>query len=315
MVRRVLVGVVVATALAAIPLSTATVTSEPTAFGNRPTETVTYAKVGDRELKMDIYRPAKADKPTPVVMHIHGGAWKFGTRRGYVGGAPLNWGTIPGVAEDLTQRGYTMVSVDYRLTGEAKWPAQIHDVKAATRFLRANAKKYNLDPTRFAAWGESAGAHLSAMLGTTAGVKSLEGDLGNAGESSAVQAVVDWFGPTDMASMDDGSKNNKLMHGQANSPEAALLGCKLDDCDKKLLDEASPLSHVSGKTAPFIIQHGKNDHVVPFQQSIVMEAALKKAGVPVEFQQLNSDHEFLGPVTPGQVRNPMYAFLDKQFKN
>ncbi len=141
--------------------------------------------VGNR---LDLYLPPKADAPTPLVIWIHGGGWEAG-----------NKDNPPGLG--LLKKGYALASINYRLSQEAKFPAQIEDCKAAIRFLRANAKKYNLDPDHFGVWGASAGGHLVALLGTTGGVKELEGDGPNKEESSAVQAVVDWFGPTDMLQM------------------------------------------------------------------------------------------------------------------
>src|SRR5262249_35630047 len=154
-----------------------------------------YATVGGRDLLLDLYLPSAGPGPFPVVVWIHGGAWLTGSRF-----------PAPNAAQ-LTSLGFAVASVDYRLTSQAgQWgaepvifPAQIHDVKGAVRWLRANAATYNLDPARFGCWGSSAGGHLAALLATSGDVPALEGTVGgNAGFSSAVQACADFFGPTDL---------------------------------------------------------------------------------------------------------------------
>ena len=147
-----------------------------------------YATVSPAE-KLDLYIPTTGNGPFPVVVMVHGGGFMMGDKADGAG--------LAGV-DQLLAAGYAVASINYRLSGEAKYPAQINDAKAAVRFLRANAAKYNLNPDKFGAWGASAGGNLVSLLGTTCGVTELEGaDLGNADQSSCVQAVVDWFGPID----------------------------------------------------------------------------------------------------------------------
>ena len=141
-----------------------------------------YARAGAKDLLLDLYLPEGAPRPLPLVVWIHGGGWRNGAKE-----------QTP--ARRLVERGYAVASINYRLSGEAIFPAQIHDCKAAVRWLRANAAKYGLDAGRVAAWGSSAGGHLVALLGTSGGIMELEGGLGNADQSSRVQAVVDFFGP------------------------------------------------------------------------------------------------------------------------
>ncbi len=160
-----------------------------------------YVKGGHERQRLDLYVPEKADGPLPVIVWVHGGAWLTGSKEG---GGPA----LPFVG-----KGYAVASINYRLSQHAKFPAQIEDCKAAIRWLRANAKTYNLDPGRFGVWGASAGGHLVALLGTSGDVKDLEGNAGTDDQSSRVQAVVDWFGPTDVTQM-GGS------HDQPDSPEA-----------------------------------------------------------------------------------------------
>ncbi len=165
-----------------------------------------------------------------------------------------------------------MASIEYRLSGEATFPAQIQDCKAAIRWLRANAATYGLDPGRIAAWGSSAGGHLVALLGTGAGVPELQ-DLAQGSESQpdAVQGVVDWYGPTDFLQM-SGS------HHDANSPESRLLGCDIDDCPGRVA-LANPISYVDPGDPPFLIQHGSRDPTVDPIQSVLLHAALLAVAV------------------------------------
>src|SRR5262249_32279005 len=150
-----------------------------------------------------------------------------------------------GPALGLLSKGYAVASINYRLSQHAVYPAQIEDCKAAVRFLRANAKKYNLDPDHFGVWGASAGGHLVALLGTTGGGKELEGDGGNKEVSSKVQAVVNWFGPTDLTKM-GGS------HDNPDSPEAKLLGGPVQE-NKDKAAKANPITYVAKDAAPFLI--------------------------------------------------------------
>jgi acetyl esterase/lipase len=219
--------------------------------------------------KLDIYLPNEGVGPFPVIISIHGGAFKFGDKAD---------GQLTPMLEGL-KHGYAVVGVNYRLSGEALYPAQINDIKAAIRFLRANASEYNLDKGKFATWGGSAGGNLSAMAGTSGDVKELEDlSLGNAGESSRVQAVVDWFGPIDFLQMDPqfiASGKGKADHSEAGSPESMLLGQKITNVPE-LVKLANPTTYISADDPPFLIQHGTEDMMVPTQQSENFAAALQK---------------------------------------
>ena len=168
-----------------------------------------------------------------------------------------------------------MASINYRLSQHAVFPAQIEDCKAAIRWLRANAAKYHLDPDHIGVWGASAGGHLVAMLGTTAGVKDLEGAGGNLDQSSRVQCVVDWFGPSDLVTI--GAR-----HYDPNSPESRLIGGPVQENQEKAR-KASPVTYVTKDSAPFLIMHGDQDNVVPLGQSEELATALKKVGAEVHF--------------------------------
>lgn len=230
-----------------------------------------------RSDKLDLYLPRSSDRPAPVVLWVHGGGWREGKKD-----------HPPAIF--LVGKGYAVASIEYRLTNEPKacFPAQIHDCKAAVRWLRANAKKYNLDPDRFGAWGSSAGGHLVALLGSSGGVKELEGNVGNyLKESSRVQAVCDWFGPTDLEQL-----ANYKASGPWKPPDLPMqivtqfLGGPIAQT-KKLAREANPITYVSAKSPPFLIMHGDQDTLVPLSQSQLLADAIKAAGSQVDLRVIN----------------------------
>jgi acetyl esterase/lipase len=259
---------------------------------------------------LDIYLPNEGEGPFPVIAVIHGGAWMMGNKRD-IQQLPL--------LESL-KRGYAVVCIEYRLSSEAKFPAQIYDCKAAIRFIRGNAEKYRFDPNRIAAWGGSAGGHLSALVGISAGVKDLEDlTMGNPDQDSSVQAVVDWFGPTEsFLKMDEELKASGLGipdHSQPESPESQLLG-RLITAVPELVRWASPMTYVSAKTPPFLIQHGLLDQLVPVEQSIHFAEAIEKvAGKDRVILELlpgvyHADPAFETPENTERVLN----FLDSVLK-
>lgn len=224
---------------------------------------IAYASTSAAQ-KLDIYLPT-GNGPFPVVINIHGGGFMVGDKAN------------PALGDELLAAGYAVASINYRLAAEAKYPAQIQDAKAAVRFLRANAAKYNLDPKRVVAFGQSAGGNLAATLGTSCGVAALEGaDLGNADQSSCVQAVVDWFGPTDFLQMDQqfAGTSCPVNHDAANSPESQVIGAAIQTVPDKA-QAANPITYVSAKAPPFLIQHGTADCNVPPQQGQLLYDALK----------------------------------------
>ncbi len=228
--------------------------------GIRTLRDLQYVEGGHERNRLGLYLPEKAEGRLPLIVWIHGGAWQAGNKK-----------DCPAVP--LTAKGYAVASINYRLSQHAVFPAQIEDCKAAIRWLRANAAKYQLDPRHIGVWGSSAGGHLVAMLGTSGGVKELEGQGGNLDQSSRVQCVVDWFGPSDLATM-GGS------HDNPGSPESRLIGGPVQDNQEKAR-KASPLTYVSKDSAPFLIMHGDKDNTVPLGQSEVLAEALKKVGVEV----------------------------------
>lgn len=229
---------------------------------------------------LDIYAPANGAR-CPLVVWIHGGGWQSGSKE-------LETGARTAVLR-LVDRGYALASIDYRLSDDATFPAQIHDVKAAIRFLRANATKLRLDPDRVVLWGTSAGGHLAALAGTSAGVSALE-DLGqgNPGVSSRVQGVIDCYGPTVLPAMDaelatNGCRGN---HSAPGSPEAKLLGCAEGLASCEGATAASPVTYVDPTDPPMLLGHGLADCTVPHQQTARLEAALTTAGVRVSARYL-----------------------------
>ncbi len=223
----------------------------------------------DSAHRLDLVIPHKHAPALPLVVYIHGGAWMGGDK----------W-DCPGRA--LVKAGYAVASVNYRLTDQATFPAQIEDCKAALRYLRAHAGEFGLDPDRIGVWGSSAGGHLVAMLGTTCGVKEFEGREGNASFSCCVQAVCDWYGPSDLVSIvaQQGPKP-ALVFGKPDSPEMLLVGPGPGD-QKQRLARASPVTYVKRGQPPFLIMHGDQDNVVPLAQSEEFYRSLKKAGVEAQ---------------------------------
>jgi acetyl esterase/lipase len=239
--------------------------------GVRVDKNLIFATVKGRSLVLDLYRPEKMDRALPVVVWIFGGAFRIDNRVAQEHAA--TW---------LTQHGFAVAVISYRLSGEAIFPGQVHDCKAAVRWLRANAAAYNLDAEHIGAWGPSSGGYLSAMLGITGGVKALEGALGNIKQSSRVQAVVDFYGPSDFLKMDEARLPDGQWHYPADSPESQLLGAPIQQVPERVR-EANPITYVDGSAPPFLIIHGTEDLNVPVNQSEILFAALKEAGVDATF--------------------------------
>jgi len=236
--------------------------------GTKVERNIVYARVGDRKLLLDLYLPPKGSAQLPVIVWVHGGGWRGGSKGS------------GGRARPMLNRGYAVVDVGYRLSGEAIFPAQIEDCKAAVRWVRANAAQYGLDPDRIGAWGSSAGGHLVALLGTAGDVKEFDTET-NAGYPSCVQAVCDWFGPTDFTQMDaHRPEGARRVHDDPNSPESQLVGGPIqEEPYRSLARKANPITYVTKDDPPFLIMHGDKDMAVPLHQSELLYDALKKAGV------------------------------------
>ncbi len=259
---------------------------------------VKFGEGGGRPLRLHVIRPKEApEEPLPVVVWVHGGAWRAGSRDSGIGRL------VP-----LVRRGYFGVSIEYRLSGEAQFPAQIEDCKAAIRFLRAHAEEYKIDPDRIGVWGSSAGGHLVALLGTSGDVEELEGKGGWPDQSSRVNAVCDWFGPTDFLQM-IGTEGN-IDRRSPNAPEALLIGGPIREHKEKVA-LANPITHVSADDPPFLIMHGDQDRTVPINQSELLHEALKAAGVDVTYQVIEgAGHGFGG----SEILQTVNDFFDKHLK-
>jgi acetyl esterase/lipase len=241
---------------------------------------VVYAVVDGQELKLDIAMPRNLAAPAPAIIDIQGGSWRHSQNT--VEDAKL-WAGY----------GFIGVSIAHRTSDVAVFPAAVHDCKAAVRWLRANAKKYNVDPDRIGITGFSSGGHLAALSGTSGGDAYLEGSVGISGYSSGVQAVVDHFGPTDFNQMNDGKQIACVIdHFAPNSPESLFLGGPLRE-RAEMARLANPLTYVDPGDPPMLITHGENDRLVPIEQSEILYEALKRADVPVEFIRVrNADHMY-----------------------
>jgi acetyl esterase/lipase len=228
--------------------------------------------------KLDIYRPVQSAGPRPVILWIHPGGFHTGDKGGNCE-IPLARVNMIELVWPMIARGYSVVSINYRLSQEAIFPALIYDIKAAVRWIRANAGQYGFRKEKIAAWGSSSGGYLAAMLATTGGVAELEDlSMGNAGESSRVAAAVDWFGPIDFLMMDPQHRElGRDAHVyQASSPESLLMGGAIYEIEEKCR-QATPMTYVSQSSAPLYIQQGKGDLTIPYPQSIMMAEKLAAA--------------------------------------
>ena len=228
-----------------------------------------YASLSPAQ-KADIHLPENGPAPFPVILAIHGGA--------FMGGDKADGQVTPMLTGLL--RGYAVVSVNYRMSGEAKFPALVQDVKAVIRWIRANAGTYRLNPAKIAAWGSSAGGYLAAMVGVSEGISVLEDlSLGNPEQSSRVQAVVDWFGPTDFLMMDEQlgayglAPDAKHAHNSEFSPESLLMGAQITTIPQQV-QAANPERYIRADAPPFLIEHGTRDNLVPCLQSITFAKKL-----------------------------------------
>ncbi len=252
---------------------------------------VTYSTIpGYRPMVIDIYLPPRDMGARPMVMYIHGGGW--------VGGHTRHSGALadfPGTLARLAAEGFVVVSLEYRLAAEARFPAQVQDVRAALRYMRANAGRYGVDPTRVGVWGGSAGGHLTALAALSCGDASLDmpGTTAPVG-SECAQAAVTWYGVFDFAAQ-------ASARADADPGIGNLLGCT-GPCDRAAYVPASPVSYIDPSDPPMLLIHGNEDAVVPVEQSHIAERALTAAGVPVQSIYIPGvDHSFIGH-TPEETR-------------
>ncbi|PSR82495.1 lipase/esterase [Coniella lustricola] len=260
---------------------------------------IQYVSQGHVRQRLDLYLPKPAARRSgriPLIVYIHGGAFMFGSKESHL---------IP--TRVLSQHGYAVASLDYRLSGDAIFPAAVEDCKAAVRWLRAHAAQYNLDTDRVVAWGESAGAHQASMLGVLCA--SSQGEDFDVGDHldvpSTVSGVVAYYGPTDFLQMDtQAPKDGKsMLHDPLDSPESRYVGGAIQEVPDKTA-RANPITYVledgdgsssSSRPPPFFLAHGTMDHVVPYGQSVLLKEALSKVGTPVTLHPVEgAEHGFLG---------------------
>jgi acetyl esterase/lipase len=235
---------------------------------------------GSGPLTLDLYLPRPHPAPLPIVVYIHGGSWKGGDSR-----TALSFTDLPRALAGLAAQGYVVASINYRLSPQVRFPAALQDVKAAIRWLRGHATDYGGDMTRVAVWGASSGGQLAAMVGTSCGVMRFEpeGEAPRDASGDCVEAVIDWFGPTDLQnSVRDNSKPVAEGSAAGTSDEGNYLGCEPTACAPGVARLASPLAFISVSTPPFLIQQGAADTAVLPSQSQKLYDALKQKGVPAE---------------------------------
>jgi acetyl esterase/lipase len=265
-----------------------------------------YVPDGDASETLDIYLPKHADeKPLPLVIWIHGGGWRGGSKAG------CQFASLVG-------QGYAAASVEYRFSQRAVFPAQIQDCQAAIRFLRANADKYHFDKDHFGVGGDSAGGHLVALVGTSGGKHAFAPIGGNEEQSDRVQAVVDFYGPADFETVmkqaeEDKNVRNIFKFNTPSDPYSGLIGVPLNS-DKAKGEAVSPVHFVSKDNPPFLILHGDHDALVPLAQSKELVADLRGAGVEALLQVFpGSGHG--GPAFhKPKVQKLVKTFFDKYLR-
>lgn len=257
---------------------------------------------GFRPLRLDLYRHRAAGSPRPLVVYVHGGGWQSGHTRH--SGAFENW---PEVLASLARRGYVVASVEYRLSGEAKFPAALHDVKNAIKWLRASASKFAIDPRQVVIWGGSAGGQLAALTATSCGEPALAPESAASSpvssQSDCVQGLVAWYGVFDLSSIPE----------RGDSPLAKYLGCAPTKCaDSAAL--ASAITHIDAKDPAVLLVHGELDKVVPVGQSRAFDRALQDKGIASELVVIPGvDHSFIGP-SAEETRKASLLALTKTFE-
>jgi acetyl esterase/lipase len=264
---------------------------------------LTYAALpGFRPLTLDLYQPAPVDRDSlkPLLIFVHGGDWAGGDKRH--GGGFENF---PAILASLASHNYVVASLDYRLAGEAHFPAALQDVKSAIRWLRAHATAYGIDTTRVAVWGEEAGGQLAALAGTSCGVAALEPPGGDK-PSDCAEAVIVWNGITDLASLASDSGRDAPKPDADPTPEGAYLGCEPAACAPGLAHNASPIAYVGANTPPFLIQRSADKSVPPAQAKKLFDA-LKEAQVPAQLAD-GDDAD-----SANSALSALLDFLDKTF--
>ena len=262
------------------------------------TRDVEYARVGEKSLKLDLHVPHGKAR-SPLIVWVHGGAWRSGSRSSM----PLT---------KLVEKGYAIASVDYRLSTEAKFPAQIHDLKAAIRFLRGHRSQWSLPAEKIVIAGDSAGAHLAALIGVSNGHADLEGDIGNdRNQKSDVQGIISFYGAANLTTI----LKQSTPHGLSVRVPALdlLLGGQPEDLPE-LARLASPVFHVDRDDPPLLLLHGDQDPQMPINQSHELCGAYKNVGAPVQFEVVHGAAHGGAAFYDGERLAIVNDFLRRQFK-
>ena len=256
---------------------------------------IEYSNPDNQHLQLNLARPRTTTGRLPAVVFIHGGGFRAGTRDGY-----------NAQCVKFAERGFVAVTVTYRLAPKYQFPAQVHDVKAAVRWLRANAGKYQIDPVRIGVTGGSAGGHLAQFLGVTTGVKEFEGDGGNAAESSGVTCVVNQYGPSDFT-----KSYGKSVDAAEVLP--LFLNGNLETARQRHI-ASSPLNWVTPAAVPTLILHGTDDKYVAYEQAVWMRDRLQSSGVEVELITFEgAGHGFKG-ADAEKAEQATFSFFEKHLK-
>ncbi len=244
----------------------------PLAAGEPTFPSIEYARVDEQPLLLDVYLAPVAEAPRPLIIWVHGGAWRAGSRT-----------DVP--IQALVERGFSIASVDYRLSPVARFPAQVHDIKAAIRYLRVNAAKYHVDPQRFVIAGSSAGGHLAALVGVSHDHQALEGTVGeHLAVSSEVQAIVSFFGASNLETILAQSTPHGL---SVRGPALQLLLGGQPTEQPELAKLASPITHVDDRDPPLLLLHGDQDPQMPINQSHELEGAYQRVKRLCQFEVIH----------------------------
>ena len=256
---------------------------------------VVYGKAGGVELKLDLSHPVTGNGPFPCLVFLHGGGWAMGSKSMY-----------DGTIKDFAKHGYVVATVEYRFAPQFRFPAQVEDAKCAVRYLRAHAKELLINTEKFGALGESAGGHLSLMLGLMNKEDGLEGDGGNPEQSSKVQCVVNYFGPGDFTTPGDFSP-------MGHAIVANFLGT--DDVKNPIVAKASPATYIDKSDPPVLTFHGSKDPLVPLVMSTHLHEQLKKAGVEEKLEVQEGLNHGWGGKDRERTMKESLEFFDKHLKN
>jgi acetyl esterase/lipase len=255
---------------------------------------IVYSKAGTAELKLDMARPGQGEGPFPAVLVIHGGAWRGGNKN-----------DVSPVLLEFARHGYVAVSPQYRFCPKEVFPAQLHDVKTAVRWIKMNATKYGIDSDRIGAMGFSAGGHLALMLGVTGPSDGLDGDTPVGTPDVRIKAVVNYFGPTDLGAKDIPDISKPLVKD--------FLGASAEE-KPELAAKASPRTYISKDDAPILTFQGTKDPLVPFTQAIELAEAMSAAGVPGRVELLVGAQHGWGGAEMEHTRDQSFRFFDQYLK-